>query len=426
MPSSESALHGLAQVVFNLGIMSDRADAVVIGAGAFGASVAFHLARRGQKVALLERHAIASQTSPRAAGLTQQIRTDPLMTRLAVRSVAKIEQFQTDTGEPLDFHQPGSLKLARTPQFVPQIADEIERGRHAGLEIHSVSAREANELAPFLHADNALALWYNPTDLYLEPGDLPRAYVRAAEKLGASIQAHTAVTAVGTRNGAIERVVTERGEIETPVVVDAAGAWAALVADMTGIRVPIVPTRHQLYITRPIDGIDARQPIVRVLDVNVYVRPERGGLMLGGYEPDPLQVDMRSVSDDFQIQDLALDFEPLRRLTNAVSDEFPVLQSAEVAEFRGGLPTMTADGRHIVDRVPGVDGLFVASGCCVGGLSISPAVGEVLADWVVDGRPAEDVASLSISRFGPELASDERLRERCLWRYAHHYSDEQQ
>src|SRR5262249_48197852 len=162
--------------------------------------------------------------------------------------------------------------------------------------------------------------------------------------LGASVQAHTAVTAVGTRNGAIERVVTERGEIETPVVVDAAGAWAALVADMTGIRVPIVPTRHQLYITRPIDGIDARQPILPGLEVKVYVRPERGGLMLGGYEPDPLQVDMRSVSDDFQIQDLALDFEPLRRLTKAVSDEFPVLQSAEVAEFRGGLPTPDAAG----------------------------------------------------------------------------------
>jgi 4-methylaminobutanoate oxidase (formaldehyde-forming) len=406
--------------------MIHEADAVVVGAGAFGASIAFHLAKRGQRVALLERHAIASQTSPRAAGLTQQIRTDTVMTQLAMRSVTKIEQFAEDTGEALAFHQSGSLKLARTPEFVEQVHDEVERGQALGLDIHHVSAMEAQRLAPFLNAQAALAVWYTASDLYLEPGDLPRAYARAAEGLGVTVLAHTPVTAIGTRDGAVERVVTDNGEIATPVVVDAAGAWARLVGEMTGIRVPIVPTRHQLYITRPIDGVSSRQPIVRVLDVNVYVRPERGGLMLGGYEPDPLQVDVRSLPADFQIKDLALDFEPLRKLTEEVRAEFPLLQGAEIDEFRGGLPTMTVDGRHIVDRVPGVRGFFVASGCCVGGLSISPAVGEVLADWVVDGEPGLDLTSLSLTRFGPEVDTEERLREACLWRYAHHYSDVQQ
>jgi 4-methylaminobutanoate oxidase (formaldehyde-forming) len=405
--------------------MIKEADAVVIGAGAFGASIAFHLAKRGRRVALLERHAIASQTSPRAAGLTQQVRTEAVMTRLAMRSVTKIEQFAEDTGQPLAFHQSGSLKLARTPEFVEQIHDEIDRGQSMGLDIEPVTPTEAERLAPFLRAETALALWYTATDLYLEPGDLPRSYVRAAESLGATVLAHTPVIAIGTRGGAIDRVVSDQGEIATPVVVDAAGAWARLVGEMTGIRVPIVPTRHQLYITRPIAGVAADQPIVRILDVNVYVRPERGGLMLGGYEPDPLQVDVRTLAADFQIQDLALDFEPLRKLTDAVAREFPVLQGADIDEFRGGLPTMTADGRHIIDQVPGVTGFFVASGCCVGGLSISPAVGEVLADWVVDGEPPLDLASLSLSRFGAELASEQRLREACLWRYAHHYSDEQ-
>jgi glycine/D-amino acid oxidase-like deaminating enzyme len=406
--------------------MIESADAVVIGAGAFGASVAFHLAKRGRRVALLEKFDVASQTSPRAAGLTQQIRTDPLMTRLAVRSVDKLARFRDETGESLAVHHSGSLKVARTPPFAAQVADEIERGRQAGLPLRAISPAEAHELAPFLHADTALAIWHNPGDMYLEPGDLPRAYVRAAERLGVTVLPRTAVTGVGTRDGRVERVLSERGSIDSAVVVDAAGAWAGLVADMTGIRVPIVPTRHQLYITEPLDGIEELQPIVRILDVNVYVRPERGGLMLGGYEPDPLQVDMAAVSPDFQIQDLALDFDPLRRLTAEVGSEFPALQSAPIAEFRGGLPTMTADGRHIVDRVPGVEGLFVASGCCVGGLSISPAVGEVLADWVVDGAPPFDMSPLSLTRFGAELADDDRLRAECLWRYAHHYSDQQQ
>jgi len=403
--------------------MIDEAEAVVIGAGAFGASIAFHLASRGKNVVLLERHAVASQTSPRAAGLTQQLRSDALMTEIAMRSVAKIVGFEAETGKRLEFHQSGSIKLARTPEFVQQIDEEVERGQTLGIPIRHVDAQEANQLAPYLHAEGALKAWYNASDLYLEPVDLPTAYIRAAEKRGATILEHTPVTAIGTTaSGAIDRVLTPEGEIRTQTVVDAAGAWARVVAEMTGIRVPVVPTRHQLYITKPIHGVTPEQPIIRVLDVNVYVRPERGGLLLGGYEPDPLQVDVAALGPAFDVKSLQLDFEPLRKLTNEVRNEFPVLQNAEIDEFRGGLPTMTADGRLIVDQVPGVQGFFVASGCCVGGLSVSPAVGELLADWIVDGTPRLDLSTLSLTRFGSELANDKQLERACLWRYAHHYS----
>ncbi len=164
----------------------------------------------------------------------------------------------------------------------------------------------------------------------------------------------------------------------------------------------------------------SEQAIVRVLDVNVYVRPERDGLMLGGYEPDPLQVDMpraaRHVPNRRPGPRLRAAVPPDRGGAPRVSGA-----AAEIDQFRGGLPTMTADGRHIIDRVPGLQGFFVASGCCVGALSISPAVGEVLADWMVDGQPPLDLSALGLTRFGPELQSDERLRDACLWRYAHHY-----
>jgi glycine/D-amino acid oxidase-like deaminating enzyme len=404
--------------------MIQEAEAVVIGAGAFGASTAYHLARRGKRVALLDKFDVASQTSPRAAGLTQQIRASTLMTQLAMRSVRKIAGFGAETGQELVCHQSGSIKLARTPEYAAQIEDEVRRGRALGLDIEAISPGEAHRLAPFLEADGARALWYTRSDLYLEPSDLLRAYARAAERLGAHVLPRTAVTAIGTRAGAIERVVTTRGDIRTPVVVDAAGAWTRVVAEMTGIRVPVVPTRHQLYITKPIAGVRPEQPIVRVLDVNVYVRPERGGLLLGGYEPDPVQVDARTLPPGFRMADLALDLEPLRRLTEAVRQEFPALAGAAIAEVRGGLPTMTADGRHIVDRVPGVAGFFVLSGCCVGGLSISPAIGEVLAAWVVDGQPPLDLSPFRLTRFGPELGSEERLRQACLWRYAHYYAND--
>src|SRR5215216_5606959 len=140
--------------------MIQEAEVVVIGAGAFGASIAFHLATRGRRVALLEQYAVASQTSPRAAGLTQQIRSDPVMTHLAMRSVAKIQQFTNDTGEPLAFHQSGSIKLARTPHFAEQIHAEVDEGQAIGLDVRHISSDEAERLAPFLRAGSALAAWY--------------------------------------------------------------------------------------------------------------------------------------------------------------------------------------------------------------------------------------------------------------------------
>jgi 4-methylaminobutanoate oxidase (formaldehyde-forming) len=344
------------------------------------------------------------------------------MTGLAMRSVRQITRLTEETGEPLLYHQDGSIKLALTEAFAAQIHAEVEQGQALGLDIRLVSQQEAQRLAPFFHPERALAIWYTASDLYLEPGDLPRAYIRAAQRLGVTVLAHAPAAAIGTRAGQVEFVETPQGTIETPVVVDTAGAWTRIIGDMAGVNVPLAPTRHQLYITEPLPGIQVGQPIVRVLDYNVYVRPERGGLMVGGYEPDPLQVDGQHLAAGFQIKDLALDMAPLRRLSELVYDEFPLLRNAPVAQLRGGLPTMTPDGRHIVDQAPGVMGFFVASGCCVGGLSISPAVGAVLADWVVDGAPPVDLTPLRLERFGALAYDEERLRKACLWRYAHHYA----
>jgi glycine/D-amino acid oxidase-like deaminating enzyme len=174
-------------------------------------------------------------------------------------------------------------------------------------------------------------------------------------------------------------------------------------------------------ITPPIAGVAASQPIARVIDANVYIRPEQGGLMLGGYEPDPVQVDMAALPAGFQITDLALDLSVLRRLADSVVAQFPVFRTLAVREHRGGLPTMTADGEHLVGPVPGLRGFFVAGGCCVGGLSISPAIGEVMAEWIVSGAPPMDLAALRPDRFGPEYERDDRLRADCRWQYAHHY-----
>lgn len=402
--------------------MVDEAQAVVIGAGALGSSVAFHLAKAGwRRVALIERHDVASQTSPRAAGLTAQVRSTDLMTRLAMMAVRKIERFEAETGESITYHQSGSMKIARTPDHEEQLRDEVARGRRLGVDIDFVSVDEARRKTPFLESTGIRAITYTPSDLYLEPVQIPAGYARAAARLGATVLPNTTVTAIQLRDGEVRGVATDKGDIRSPVVVDAAGAWIRLVGDLAGARVAVVPTRHQLVITEPISGVAPSQPIVRIIDSNVYVRPEKGGLMLGGYEGNPMQYDMRRLPARFDIKDLPLDVGVLRRLADTVIPQFPVLRDFTVREHRGGLPTMTADGEHVVGPVGGVRGFYVAGGCCVGGLSISPAVGELLAHWITEGRPPMDLGPMSPDRFKNRFGSEDELWQACRRRYAHHY-----
>src|SRR5438876_966935 len=276
-----------------------------------------------------------------------------------------------------------------------QLALEVTRGVAAGIPIDFVSVAEARRRLPILGERGIVAITWSPTDCNVEPSELPFGYCRAAEKLGAVLLPHTPATGFEIGPRGVEGVRTPRGTI---------------------------PTRHQLLITEPIPGVGPEFPIARVIDVNVYVRHERGGLMLGGYEPDPVQVDAATLPPAFDVSDLPLDLEVLWRLARSVREQFPIFQepTIRVAEHRGGLPTLTMDDRYLVGPLPGVAGAWVMSGCCVGGLSVSPALGEAIAEWIVDGAPALDCSDISPARFAGPI-DEAALRERCRHAYATHY-----
>jgi glycine/D-amino acid oxidase-like deaminating enzyme len=399
------------------------ADVVLVGSGAFGASAAYHLARRGARVAVLDRAGLATQTSPRAAGLSSQVRATPALTRLAQRAVTKLAAFTEETGQPLRFTQSGALKIARTERDAEQLSREVARGAVAGVPIDFVSINEARRRLPILDGRGIVAITWSPTDCNVEPSELPLGYCRAAEKLGAVLLPQAPATGFEIGSRGVEGVRTPRGTIATRAVVDAAGAWARLVATGLGASLPIVPTRHQLLITEPIPGVGPDFPIARVIDANVYVRHERGGLMLGGYETDPVQLEAGALSPTFDMAELPLDIEVLWRLARSVREQFPIFQdpSIRIAEHRGGLPTLTVDDRYLVGPLPGVAGAWVMSGCCVGGLSVSPALGEAVAEWILDGTPSLDLSEISTSRFARYCPDETELRERCRQAYATHY-----
>jgi glycine/D-amino acid oxidase-like deaminating enzyme len=402
--------------------MLTEAAAVVIGSGALGSSTAFHLAKSGLRpVAVVDQHEIASQTSRRAAGLTQMVRGSDLMTELARMAVDKITTFTADTGQPMEYHRSGSMKIARTNAHARQLRDEVARGQRHGIDIDFITPSEAARLMPFFRPVGVEAVTYSRGDLYLEPVQIPRGYAAALAERGGVLLPHTQVTGVTSADGAVTGVVTDRGEIRSRVVIDAAGAWTRLVGRRAGAEIGTIAMRHQLLITQPIDGVHAALPITRVIDSKVYIRPADGGLMLGGYEAQPLVPDMSAVPSGFSIDDLQLDLSVLHRLADAILDQFPVFRDIAVKEHRGGLPTMTADGEHVVGPWPGLRGFFIAGGCCVGGLSISPILGELLAEWIVSGSPRIDLSAMSPGRAAVTDHDERRLIEACRKEYAFKY-----
>ncbi len=395
--------------------MIEEVDAVVIGSGALGSSTAWHLGAAGFSVALLDRAAIGGQTSPRAAGLSAVLRPTALMTGLARRGIEKLLAFEAETGVALTVHQAGSLKLARGDSLARQLDTECARGREFGVAVRLVTAREAEERMPHLNATAARVIAFYPDDVYLEPGSLCRAYAEAAERLGCALLPFTAVEDITVRGGSVAGVYTSRGTIRSRIVVDAAGAWLRDLRPAASL--PVVAVRHQLIITEPFPGVANDQPITRVLDANVYVRPCDGGLMLGGYEPDPLLVEQPPAG----IDQVPLDRSVIDRLVRSVEAEFPVFDRVPTAILRGGLPTMTIDDEHVIGPVAGVEGFFVIGGCNVGGLSTAPAFGEALCDMIKSPGGSATLSSLSPNRFAGQQFDPAAIAAGARSHYAQHY-----
>jgi glycine/D-amino acid oxidase-like deaminating enzyme len=395
-------------------------DVVVIGAGALGLSTALHLALAGRSVTVLERLTAGSQASGRAAGLFKSVQADELRTRLARRSITLASTFGEWAGEPLAVAAPGSFLIARTGAHRDYLRRELGQSRGWGADVREAEAGQLGSALSFYRPNGAdFALWC-PEDIYIEePVSLIAACLAAGRRLGVDVAENEPVTGILVDGGRVTGVETGRRTITAPAVVDAAGGWARPVASLAGARVPVATVRHQLLITSPDSGVNPADPIVRVVDAAVYLRPARGGLMVGGFEADPLPVSVEAEAASFSTDDVPLDLGVLHKLARAVAAEAPVADAAPVAEHRGGLFTMSPDGRFVAGPVPGVDGLWVASGCNGSGFSSSLGIAEGLASWITAGSAPGEMEALAPGRFGP--LGDEELASRGIWQYAHYY-----
>jgi glycine/D-amino acid oxidase-like deaminating enzyme len=398
------------------------AGAVVIGAGAFGFATAYHLAKAGLRdVVLLDQYEPGTQVSARAAGLFKLIQASEVKTRLAQRAVSVVTGFEAETGVPMPFIRSGSIYAARAPAHAAMVEAETEDSRGWGVRLERLDQTNVTLTAPWLRGDRILSAWFVEDDIYIEePRSMLLAYRQAGERLGMRVIGHTPATAIVLRKGEVAGVDTPSGRIETPVVVDTAGAWARKVGRMALVDVPIQPVRHQLRITAPISGVSANQPVVRLIDAPAYIRPSRGGLMFGGFESDPLPVDP-DATPGFSIDHLPLDHTLNDQFADSLKADINALDGATIQEERGGVFTMTADGLLMVGPSSQVRGFWMATGCNGTGFSLSSGVGYYLAEWITTGSPSIDLSPLDPNRFQQQHLSDDELRDAAIWQYANYY-----
>ena len=335
--------------LLHTGVM--EADLVVIGAGALGLSTALHAALLGRRTVVAERHTAGSQASGRAAGLFKSVQADELRTRLARRSIDLALTFSDWAGAELAVTRSGSFLIARTFQHKAYLQAEASQSAGWGVDLREAEAGElASRLSYYRGAGTEYALWC-PEDVYIEePLSLIRAYLTAGRLHGVELLESEAVTGVVVSRGQVTGVETTGRSISAPVVVDAAGAWTRQVAELAGGEAAVAPVRHQLLITEPADAVDPADPIARIVDAAVYLRPARGGLMAGGFEAAPLPVDPRTEARLFSTDDVPLDIGTLQAMAGQVGAEVPA------AERPGGRASRRAvhdDTRRPVRHRPG-------------------------------------------------------------------------
>jgi sarcosine dehydrogenase len=396
---------------------------VVVGGGIWGCSIAYHLARAGvSDVLVLERGELASGNTSQAAGLVGQLRASELMARSIMTVVERLTRWQAEHGEDPGFRQVGSLKLALTDARVRELEAQAAQARRWGLAVELIAPRDAEARVPLLETKGVKACAWVPTDGYAEPYTLAMALAHAARRLGVRIRTQTPATAITLERGRVTGVETPKGPIACETVVVAVGPWSELIGAALGLAFDTVPIRHQLWVTAPLDGVPRDMPVVRVPDASVYLRPEVGGVLVGGFERGPKRFAMADLPATFTIEETERDQRVLEELGEGLTRTFPALQAAPIIRGCAGLPTFTPDGNFLVGQVPSVHGLYAATGCNALGIAGSLLIGQWMSELIVEGEASADLSSQALTRFGSRYGSRGRLQADCESIYANFYA----
>ena len=405
--------------------MKDQAKVVIIGGGITGCSIAWHLAKRGwTDVLLLEKGELTSGTTFHSVGLVSQFRTSPALMQLMNYSIGLYDQFKAEGANSIGWHKVGSLRLASSPDRLKALQRQVSRARGIGLDVGTISAKEALDIVPFINPDGIVGAVHIPDDGWMDPNGITLEFAKRARELGVVIETNCRVTGITTDgSGAVTHVETNKGTVQTAIVINAAGQWAPRLSAMVGALTPMVPMMHQYVTTRHIPGheLPEQTPVVRDPDNLFYLREEVGGFLVGGFELEPKTWAADGVAWDFTQQLLPEDWELFEPVMEGALRRIPLIERAEVIKLINGPDAVTPDGQYCLGPVPGVPGFFVAAGMSLNGIAGAGGVGKVMAEWIIDGEPSLDLHEMNIRRFGSNYSDTGFVAEKAREVYHYYY-----
>jgi sarcosine oxidase subunit beta len=369
--------------------VKNRYRVVIIGGGVIGTATAFYLAKSGiRNVAVLEKDYLSSGSTGRCGGGIRQQWSERMNVRLAMRSVDHFKRFESEVGFDIEYFQGGYLLLAYTEEEVSLFEKNTKMQQEEGLNVVLLSREETAKIFPFINLTNVEAAAYCPSDGHANPHLTTFAYARAAQRMGVDILTHTSVKRILTENGRITGVLTDRGEIEAEVVVNAAGGYSHEVGRMAGIDLPTESYRHQIFVTEPLEHF--MDPLVISFEKNFYIRQTKSGNFIMG-QGDRTELPGHDITPTWRF---------LREMTGKMPVFFPFLSDMRILRHWAGLYNMSPDALPIIDRSCEIENFYCAIGFSGHGFMLAPAVGEAVAEWIVYGEPRSvDISNLSLNRF---------------------------
>lgn len=399
------------------------AKAVIIGGGIVGCSTAYHLAKMGwTDVVLLERKKLTSGTTFHAAGLVGQLRSNANITQLLGYSVDLYNKLEAETGQATGWKMNGGLRLACNEERWTEVKRQATTAHSFGLDMQLLTPSEAKELWPLMTTEDLVGAAYMPTDGQANPSDITLSLAKGARQAGATIIEDTKVTQIELEDDVIKGVTTEKGFIECEKVILCGGQWTRTFAKTVGVNVPLAPMEHQYMVTEQIDGVTSDLPTLRDPDRLTYYKEEVGGLVMGGYEPNPIPWAVDGIPKGFHYTLLDSNFDHFEQLVELALGRVPALETAGIKQLVNGPESFTPDGNFIIGEAPELKNFFVGAGFNAYGIAAGGGAGMALAEWVAKGEPPFDLWPVDIRRFGRPHFDTDWVRTRTVEAYGKHYT----
>ena len=404
-----------------------HAQIIVIGGGIIGCSTAYHLARDHKAdVLLLEQGRLTSGSTWHAAGLVGQLRSSASITKVLKYSVDLYKTLAFETGLETGWKMTGCLRLATTPDRWTEYKRLATTAGSFGMEMHLVSPAEVAAMWPLMDTSDLIGASWLPTDGQASPSDITQSLAKGARMHGAKIHEGVRVTGFVMDGARITGVQTDQGTVLCDTVVNCAGQWARQVGAMAGVTVPLQPIKHQYIVTERIAGLSPDAPTLRDPDRRTYFKEEVGGLVMGGYEPNPQPWDLSqsggNVPDDWQFALFDDDYDHFEQHMDQAIARVPALATVGVKQMINGSESFTPDGNFILGRANACANMYVGAGFNAFGIASGGGAGWVLAEWAITGQAPLDLWAVDIRRFAAMHQNRTWVRDRTVEAYGKHYT----